>query len=300
MRKLQSMAGWIAAALMISMTGAAVNAEDVTETVTEAAQGSSQVASADEMTTPEDIVEDWMVPIYGEELNDGTYDVEVLSSSSMFRIEKCELTVSEGKMAAVMTMGGTGYLKVFMGTGEEAVKASEDEYIPFAETTDGKHTFEVPVEALDMGINCAAFSKNKEKWYDRILVFASTSLPMEAFKEVKMTTVADLNLEDGAYLADASLSGGSGRTEIESPAEITVENGEITARIVFSSPNYDYMLVNGEKYEPVNTEGNSAFLIPVPGFDYNMPVVADTIAMSTPHEIDYTILLDSASVKKAE
>jgi len=307
MSRLRKLTG-LAAALLLAVSAMTVNAEEQTEAgktekTTEAAvqaNENGQVASADEMTTPEDVVEDWMVPIYGEEINDGVYEVEVLSSSSMFRVEACELTVKEGKMTAVMTMGGTGYLKLFMGTGNEAVNASEEEYIPFVENGDGKHTYEVPVEALDMGINCTAFSKNKEKWYDRVLVFKSTSLPAEAFKERKMTTAADLGLEDGTYLAEAALSGGSGKAGIDSPAEITVKDGEVTAQIIFGSPNYDYMLVNGEKYETVNTEGNSTFLIPVDGFDYNMPVVADTIAMSVPHEIDYTIFLDSATLEKVQ
>lgn len=61
-------------------------------------------------------------------------------------------------------MGGTGYLKLYMGTGEEALKAQEKDYIPYVRTEEGTHTFEVPVEALDKGIDCSEFSKNKEKW----------------------------------------------------------------------------------------------------------------------------------------
>lgn len=300
----------LAAAMMVAGTMSfGVAAEETqTEAVSEtaAAEGQteanadSQVASADEMAEPEEIVEDWMVPITADELNDGTYEVDVRSSSSMFKIVDCELQVEDGSMKAVMTMSGKGYLKVYMGTGEEATEALEEEMIPFVENEDGAHTFEVPVEALDQGIDCTAFSKKKEKWYDRVLVFEASSLPEEAFKELKMTAVADLNLEDGSYLVEAALSGGSGRTTVESPAEITVKDGEVTAQVVFSSPNYDYMLVNDEKYETVNTEGNSTFLIPVSGFDYQMPVIADTIAMSTPHEIEYTILFDSATIEKAE
>ena len=201
-------------------------------------------------------------------------------------------------MSALMTMSGTGYLKLYMGTGEEAVNAPEEEYIPFAETEDGRHTFEIPVEALDMGIACTAFSKNKEKWYDRTLVFVSTSLPEEAFREIAMTTAEDLKLEDGVYLAEVTLSGGSGKASVESPAQITVEGGEMTAQIIFSSKNYDYMLVKGERYDKVNEEGNSTFLIPLSGFDYNMPVVADTVAMSVPHEIEYTLFFDSSTLTK--
>lgn len=264
------------------------------------AQAESKVASADEMAAPETVVEDWMVPISGSEMKDGTYEVEVASSSSMFKIEHCELTVENGEMRAVMTMGGQGYLYLYMGTGEEAANASEEEYIPFKENAEGKHTFTVPVEALDQGIACAAFSKKKEKWYDRELVFKSNTLSADAFKEREMTTLEELKLEEGTYTAAVTLSGGSGKTTVESPAVLKVEDGVMTATIIFSSPYYDYVLVNGEKYEPVNAEGNSAFELPVDGFDYNMAITADTVAMSTPHEIDYTLFFDSSTVEAKE
>lgn len=102
-------------------------------------------------------------------------------------------------------------------------------------------------------------------------------------------TAEELGLEDGEYTAEVTLEGGSGRATVESPANLTVKDGEVTATIVWSSPNYDYMIVDGEKYEPVNTEGNSTFEILVDGFDYPMEVVADTVAMSEPHEIEYTL-----------
>ena len=83
--------------------------------------------------------------------------------------------------------------------------------------------------------------------------------------------------------------------------KVTVdENGAATASIVWSSSNYDYMKVDGVRYDCVNTEGNSAFEIPVIGFDYKMPVLADTTAMSTPHEIEYTLTFDSATLAAAE
>lgn len=165
---------------------------------------------------------------------------------------------------------------------------------------DGKCTFEIPVKALDEAIDCAAFSKKKEKWYDRKLAFLASSLGDAVSVDVKMTTVSDLALEDGVYEADVALEGGSGRASVESPAKITVKQGEATAEIIFSSPNYDYVRIGDVTYDPVNTEGNSTFELPVDGFDYRMQIVADTVAMSTPHEIDYTLLFDSATIKKAE
>ena len=265
-------------------TSAADGGAGTAGTETSAADG--QTAGEGETVAPEEVVEDWMVPIAGDQVKDGEYDVEVKSSSSMFKITDCRLTVKDGEMTAVLTMSGTGYSQLFMGTGEEAVKADESAYIQ-AVDADGKCTFEIPVKALDEAIDCAAFSKKKEKWY-------AVSV------DVKMTTVSDLALEDGIYEADVVLEGGSGRASVESPAKITVKQGEATAEIIFSSPNYDYVRIGEEKYEPVNTEGNSAFEIPVDGFDYRMQIAADTVAMSTPHEIDYTLFFDSATIKKAE
>lgn len=119
--------------------------------------------------------------IYADQLVDGVYEITVDSSSSMFRVVHCELTVSEGSMTAAMTMSGDGYGMVYMGTGEAALAADETSYIPFVLTEAGAKVFTVPVEALNMDLDCAAWSIRKEKWYDRTLVFESAQLPVEAF-----------------------------------------------------------------------------------------------------------------------
>ena len=99
---------------------------------------------------------------------------------------------------------------------------------------------------------------------------------------------------------EVSLDGGSGRTTVESPASLRVEDGNAFATIVWSSPNYDYMKVDGEKYLQINEEGNSAFEIPVSAFDRRLSVAADTIAMSVPHEIEYTLTFHSGTLQPAE
>ena len=257
----------------------------------------SEVAAADETAAQQSVGTEGMTPVAGSELKDGVYEIQVDSSSSMFKIEECELTVKDGGMTADMKMGGTGYLKLFMGNGEEAAKASEDEMIPFEEAADGSHHFTVPVEALDKELDCAAFSKKKEKWYDRVLVFRADSLPSDALNDAVQVTAESLGLEDGTYTVEVSMEGGSGRVTVESPAKLTVKEHKAVATVVWSSPNYDYMRVGEEKFLPVNTDGNSAFEIPVIVFDRKMAVSADTTAMSTPHEIDYTLQFDSASIK---
>lgn len=291
-----------------------------------------QVASDSEKTSAQEVGVEGMEPIYGTDVADGVYDVEVECSSSMFPVDKAELTVSDGEMTAVLTMGGTGYLKVFMGTAVEAAASDISEYIDFAENEDGKHTFTIPVEALDAPIDCAAFSKNKEKWYDRSILFLAESLPEEAVlvelpdyealkkaakekriaalkaeKEESQTEApaeeetaeaepAFIEMEDGEYAIQVDLEGGTGRTTVTTPAGLIIKDGLAYARLEWSSTYYDYMLVGGEKYLPINEEGYSTFEIPITVFDEPMPVAADTIAMSTPHEIEYKLTFHSDGI----
>ncbi|MBQ0065209.1 MAG: hypothetical protein KBT48_05550 [Firmicutes bacterium] len=85
------------------------------------------------------------------------------------------------------------------------------------------------------------------------------------------------------------MEGGSGRASIASPTTLVIEDEKKEVQIVWSSPYYDYMIVNGEKYENEATEGNSTFTIPVQDLDQALHVIADTTAMSVPHEIEYTL-----------
>ena len=106
-----------------------------------------------------------------------------------------------------------------------------------------------------------------------------------------------LDKENGEYSIQVDLEGGSGKASVTSPTLITVKDGEVTANIQWSSSNYDYMIVDGEKYLPVNDEGtNSEFQIPVSVMDEAIPVIADTTAMGTPHEINYTLTFYSDSI----
>lgn len=106
-------------------------------------------------------------------------------------------------------------------------------------------------------------------------------------------------LDDGEYTIEVTLSGGSGKASIQSPAPLTVEDGKMQAEIEWSSSNYDYMAVSGTDYYPVNTEGNSRFVIDVPALDCDISISAETLAMSQPHIIDYTLYFDSTTAKKA-
>ncbi len=105
-------------------------------------------------------------------------------------------------------------------------------------------------------------------------------------------------LEDGNYTIEVTLSGGSGKAAVESPAELYVENGMVQEKIVWSSSNYDYMEIDGIGYYPIDEEENSIFLINVTEFDCDVPILAETVAMSEPHMIEYTLYFDSSTVKE--
>ena len=274
-----------------------------------------KVASSADMTTVEEVGFDGLIPVYAEDIENGTYEVNVESSSSMFRIQSAELNVSDSSMTVDLTLGSTSYLKLFAGTAEQAAASTEDQYIGYTESGDGV-VFEVPVEALDQPFSCAAFSAKKEMWYDRSLLIRADSLPPEAvhvaiadYEQLKkdardrqieaqksQSKLADLavetDLEDGEYEVPATLEGGSGKASVASPATLIVKDGKAFARIQWSSSHYDYMLVDGIKILPeekASPEDNSVFVIPVTSLSGPMKVIGDTTAMSTPHEVEYTL-----------
>lgn len=156
--------------------------EDMQSSAAENENASIETAVPDSKTTEADseVIEEEPQPVYADQIADGTYEITVDSSASMFRVVDCELLVENDAMYAVMTMSGKGYGMVYMGTSEDALLDAEDSYIPFEFDEDGAKTFTVPVEALNMEIDCAAWSIKKEKWYDRTLVFLSDAIPADA------------------------------------------------------------------------------------------------------------------------
>lgn len=286
--------------------------------VTASAVDYTKVADASDMTTVETVGVAGMTPVSAADVADGVYEVEVESSSSMFRITKAVLTVENGTMTADLTLSGTGYPVLYPGTGTEAAQDTEDHYIGYREGEDGAYTYTLPVPTLDQPFPCAAFSRNKEQWYDRSLLVRADSLPegavlvelpdyaalekaardarIEAMKtpEGAASTPSAIDLPDGTYSVSVVMEGGSGRASVLTPAPLTVTDGKAVARLEWSSPHYDYMLVDGVRYAPVNSGGNSVFEVPVNALEVPLTMVADTTAMSVPHEITYTFTFSPA------
>ncbi len=238
-----------------------------------------------------------------EALADGVYTADFNTDSSMFHVnEACDgkgtLTVKDGEMTIHISLPSKKILNLYCGLAEDAAKDGATLLDPTTDSvtyrdgmTEEVYGFDIPVPALDEEFDVALIG-TKGTWYDH-KVSVSNPEPKED------DTQDAVDLANGTYTAEVTLEGGSGRATIESPATLTVTDGAVTASIVWSSPNYDYMLVDGEKYLPVNTEGNSVFEIPVASLEKPLEVVADTVAMSKPHEIEYTITFDVSTVKEA-
>lgn len=107
----------------------------------------------------------------------------------------------------------------------------------------------------------------------------------------------ETDMEDGEYSIQVDLEGGSGKASVTSPALMIVKDGRMYAQLQWSSSNYDYMIVNEEKILNESEEGrNSVFKVPVTVMDDKMEVIADTLAMGAPHEINYTLTFYEDSI----
>lgn len=248
------------------------------------------------------------------ELEDGTYQVNFDTDSGMFHVNEAMdgkgiLTVKEGGMVVHISLVSKKIVNLYPGLAEDAEKDGAVLLEPTVDTvtySDGMSEevfgFDVPVPYLDEEFDLALVGE-KGTWYDH-KVSVSDPEPYEGADEEdtqekeasesevvagEAKTVEEMELADGTYQIPVALEGGSGKASVESPATLKVENGVCTAVITWSSPYYDFMVVDGTEYQPVNTEGNSVFEIPVGIFGEAMEVQADTVAMSKPHLIDYKL-----------
>lgn len=226
-------------------------------------------------------------------LADGVYQASFSTDSSMFHAnEACDgkgvLTVQNGQMSIYVTLAGKGIVHLFPGTAEDARKPGAEWLQPTLETvhysdgtTDEANAFLIPVPYLDEEFDVALVGK-KGTWYDHKV---SVSDPQPLADDTAESEVP----ADGSYTVEAVLQGGSGKASVQSPARLTVENGAMTATVIWSSKNYDRMIVNGQEYTPTYENELSCFTIPVSALGTPLPVQAETTAMSQPHMIDYTL-----------
>ena len=118
----------------------------------------------------------------------------------------------------------------------------------------------------------------------------ATAAGLRSFSELS-------EIPDGSYWIRVSMTGGSGRASISSPTGFYVKDGQATADIHWSSASYDYMKLDGVRYNAfTDAAGHSAMTIPVSTLDTAIPVLADTTAMSKPYEIEYQLSFDGSAL----
>lgn len=281
----------VSALLAASLAGCGSSASSV------ASSASSEAVSSVAESAVSEAASESAAASSARTLEDGTYTAEFDTDSSMFHANEASdgkgtLTVEDGQMTLHISLQSKKIVNLYVGMAADAPDHEADWLQPTTDTvtySDGTseevYGFDVPVEALDTDFQLAILG-TKGKWYDHTVSVRN----VEAQAAEAVETPAD-----GSYTCEVTLEGGSGRATVDSPAALTVADGKMTATIVWSSPNYDYMIVDGEKYLPTNTEGNSTFEIPVSALGTPLSVVADTVAMSTPHEIEYTLTFSAPS-----
>lgn len=221
-------------------------------------------------------------------LPDGEYTVDFETDSGMFRAnEACNgkgtLTVKDGVQTLHVSLQSKKIVNLYVGTAEAAQQSGAVWLEPTVDTvtySDGLSEevfgFDIPVVSVGQEFDLAIIG-TKGVWYDH-RVSVQNPVP-----------------QAGTYTCEVTLNGGSGRASVASPAEISSDGETLTATIQWSSPHYEYMLVDGVQYDPIQQEGNSTFQIPVV-LDADMAVSASTVAMSEPHLVEYTLYFDSATL----
>lgn len=221
-------------------------------------------------------------------LPDGEYTVDFETDSGMFRAnEACNgkgtLTVKDGVQTLHVSLQSKKIVNLYVGTAEAAQQSGAVWLEPTVDTvtySDGLSEevfgFDVPVVSVGQEFDLAIIG-TKGVWYDH-KVSVQNPVPQE-----------------GTYTCAVTLSGGSGRASVASPADLVSDGETLTATVQWSSPHYEYMIVDGVQYDPIQQEGNSTFQIPVV-LDADMAVSASTVAMSEPHLVEYTLYFDGATL----
>lgn len=298
--------GGLSACLLLGGCGAGQAADATSAESTVAAQEST-VTPTESTETAETVSTETAQD--KAQLPDGVYTAEFSTDSSMFHVsEACDgkgtLTVKDGVMTIHISLGSKKILNLYPGLAEDAAKDGAVLLEPTTDTvtysdgmTEEVYGFDVPVPVIGEEFDLALIG-TKGKWYDHKV---KVSDPVAEDSREAANGSFDMSaLADGSYTIELTMEGGSGRASIQSPTQITVADGAATAILEWSSSNYDYMLVNSEKYLPVNTEGNSVFEVPVEALDAPLTMIGDTVAMSTPHEVEYTVTFHSDTLQNAE
>jgi len=287
-------------------TGEVSNNTEVVENVAGADEGTetTEIAEVEEEATEAETVEEQQADLG---LEDGCYMVDFDTDNSMFRVNdtmngKALLTVTEGKGMLHLVLTSKNIVNLYKGVIADVEEHKEDWISPTLEAvtyddgiTEEVNAFDVPVEVIGEEFDLALIGK-KQVWYDHKV---SISNPESVEMETTTTEAADGNnatATEGKTI-EVSLEGGTGKVTLITPTLIKEEAEGYLVTFEWSSKNYDYMIVDEVKYLPVEVNEHSIFEIPVKDISEPLNVIADTVAMSKPHEVEYVITFAVDSMK---
>ena len=228
------------------------------------------------------------------ELIDGaSYKAIAETGADMFKIVNCILKSTSSGMTAVITLSGTGYDYLYMGTAEEAAKADQSRYIEYKEAG-GKYTYEIPVEALNTAIKVSSHSKRKNQWYDRTITISSDGMKFQ-------------KLDEGEYNCTAET--GADMFKIENCILKSTSSG-MTAVITLSGTGYDYLYM-GTAEEAAKADqssyieykeagGKYTYKIPVEALNTGIKVASHSIRKKQWYDRTVTIIPKTTKVDAGE
>ena len=203
-----------------------------------------------------------------ELISGAEYNTTVESSSPMFNIVSCKMTSENGNVWADITLSGTSYIKLFIGTKEDAACAEESQYIGYTKNGEGKYVFRIPVSKLDEPLKVAAYSKKSSDWFDRELIFSSENLKIEKIPDGIYENVAVESSSTMFNVVDCTLFN---------------ENGTMQAAITLSGTGYTKLYVGSAEEAQsaenhidytVDADGRYVFTIPVSGLNTEIKIAA--------------------------
>ena len=241
-------------------------------------------------------------------LKDGFYSADFKTDSKMFHVNETKkgkgiLSVKNGGMTVHISLVSKRIVNLFPGRAADAKKDGAKLLQPTVDkikysdgTEDEVFGFDVPVKSIGKEFDLAILGSSG-KWFDH-KVSVSNPKYIGDKDPSQGKSIEELKLKDGTYTAKVTLNGGSGRASVDSPCKLEIKDKKCFATITWGSKKYDFMMVNDKKYLPINKKGNSTFKIPVDTIDAPVFVQADTVAMSKPYLIDYTLLFENPTLEK--
>lgn len=235
-------------------------------------------------------------------LGDGKYMVKFDTDSTMFHVNeamngKAVLSVEDGNGVVHLVMPSKNVLYLFSGLAADAENNKEAWIEPSTEEvtyedgmTEEVFAFDVEVPVIDEEFDLALIGK-KNVWYDHKVSVSEPEMIKED-ESIQDETSEDVQAEQIGETIGVALEGGTGKVSLITPTAINQDADGYVVTLEWSSKNYDYMIVDGVKYLPVEVNEHSIFEIPVSDIDNPLVVIADTVAMSKPHEIEYTITFE--------